>query len=347
MARSKRPRKKALRSSGRKQKTTPVPLAEPRRNCNPRGAPEGYYPPVEYKDYPEGEYEAAGLRVIRKRGEGQIEEYRLLDGSHARQPQQHYASVQNFNKYYIVEVKWRLADNGVTFLYNKTTLEPLQNVLCSKDMKRGCGTFTWAELEPMTRQGRLGSWMVVGGEGSGRLLPTLPEQMQLAHGTPGAGAKQLHTDELYCAHNALSNVLGLSSEDDQQLRAQAGPKMHIKAYGELLQKHSPYHRLGQVDTDTRKATRSPANKLKWLLDTTARGGYKNEDPLHTGCMLVGVGAHVVGWDTRAGLMYDPYTEIEVALPATKEVVDALHLNQIDFFRVITNTHKQIERKKRE
>ena len=320
-----------------------------RRNCNPRGAPEGHYPPVELVTYLEGDYEVAALRVVRKEGEAQVEEYTLLDCSHARQQQQHYATVQNFNKYWEVQIQWRLTDpdSGVTFLYNKTTTEPLRNVLCPADIKRGGGTFTWAELEPMTRRDRLGSWMVVGGEGSGRRLPTLPEQMQLAHGTPGAGAKQLHTDLLFCAHNAFSNVLGLSPEDDQQLRVQAGPKMHIKAYGELLRKHSPNHRLGQVDTDARKATRSPADKLKWLLDTTARGGYKNEDPLHTGCMLVGVGAHVVGWDTRAGLMYDPYTEIEVALPATKEVVDALHLNQIDFFRVITNTHKQIERKKRE
>ena len=137
--------------------------------------------------------------------------------------------------------------------------------------------------------------------------------------------------DLYCAQNAFSNLLGLSREDDDQLRAQADPKMHIKAYGGMLDKHSSYFRLVQVDKNARKATRSPPDKLKWLLDTTAQGGYKNEDPLHTGCMLVGVGAHVVGWDTRAGLLYDPYTDIEVALPATQEVVDALHLNQIDFF----------------
>ena len=266
----------ALRSSAagkaaEKRKHKPTPRTTPKKPSNPRGAPEGHYPPVEQLTYPKGDYAVASLRVIRKTGEEHTENYPLLGQSYARQPLQQYASLRNFDKYWWIEIQWRLTDpdSGVTFLYNKTTREPLRNVLCPEDIKRGAGTFTWADLEPLTKRDRLGSWMVVGGDGSDRRLPTLSEQLQLAHSTPGAGAKQQHTGPFYCAQNAFSNLLGLSREDDDQLRAQADPKMHIKAYGGMLDKHSSYFRLVQVDKDARKATRSPPDKLKWLLDTTA------------------------------------------------------------------------------
>jgi hypothetical protein len=339
-------RKRSLPTLGRKTRPKTRSTA-PTRTSNPRGAPEGHYPPVEQVTYPPGTYELAAFRFLRKKGDDQLEAFTQLNAPHVQQQKQVYGSVYNFDKYWLIELQWRLTDpeTGITFLYNKTSCEKLRNVLRPEDMKNGGGTLAWTEVEPQTRPDRLGSWVVLGGEGSGRQHPTLPEQMQLAHGTLGAGVKQPHTDPFYCAHNAFSNVLQLSPEDDQRLRQHAGPKMHIKAYSDVVQAKSPYYRLVKVGKTVSKTTRSPPEKLKWLLDTTTRGGYKNEDPLHTGCMLVGVGGHVVGWDTRGGLIYDPYTEIKVALPATKEVVNALHLNQIDFFRVITNTHKQIERKK--
>ena len=79
-----------------------------------------------------------------------------------------------FDDKFSITIKWSVQDRktGAWFLWNKTTEEPLENILeKTGSYPGGKGSMTWEFVQKLCDKDHLGSWFTLGGNGNDREVP--------------------------------------------------------------------------------------------------------------------------------------------------------------------------------
>jgi hypothetical protein len=306
-------------------------------------------PSIEYVEYPPGEYEVHAWKIKPRKT---TEVLSLGGGEKTRTYLTVYPTVRNFDQHFTVTVQWRLVDphNHVRFIDNTTTDEPLRNLIPPN------GTIDIDQIiGRANRVDQHNSWKVINGNASGRKTPsqnTLNKLIEENSSINHVGTPQTHTHEFWCALNAYSNGAHLPDHLHAELKSKVGATTSLQELAGEVQQISGLQRMEQAAG----CGRSVNEKLRWLLDMTDRGGTPTDyyEGRHTGVYLFAVWGHVVAWDTRAKLIYDPDPQVAVALPAILSTTQILQYGGPGaigkLYSLITprkmNSKKEAEKKKR-